>query len=62
MANYLFDGLLDGRETDATTLLRIPGAADWSYADTVAASGRRADRRTGNLPFTTPVPVFFEVR
>ena len=43
MANYLFDGLLGGRETDATKLLRIPGAADWSYADTVAASGRLAN-------------------
>ncbi len=43
MANYLFDGLLGGRETDTTILLRIPGATDWSYADTVAASGRLAN-------------------
>ena len=43
MANFLFDGLLGGRETDPATLLRIPGSADWSYADTVAASGRLAN-------------------
>ena len=43
MANFLFEGLLGGRETDPATLLKLPGAADWSYADTVAASGRLAN-------------------
>ena len=43
MANHLFDGLLGGRENDPAMLLRIPGSADWNYADTVPASGRLAN-------------------
>ena len=36
--NYLFDGLLRGRESDARVLLDVPGARNWSYAELVALS------------------------
>ena len=42
-ANYLFDGLLRGRESDARVLLDVPGAGNWSYAELVALSGRLAN-------------------
>ncbi|MDH3759548.1 MAG: malonyl-CoA synthase [Gammaproteobacteria bacterium] len=41
--NHLFDGLLAGRETDSRNLLRVPGGADWSYAEIVGLSGRLAN-------------------
>ncbi|UCH40758.1 MAG: AMP-binding protein, partial [Gammaproteobacteria bacterium] len=39
-ANYLFDGLLDGRESDSRMLLRLPGGDRWTYAQMVELSGR----------------------
>jgi malonyl-CoA/methylmalonyl-CoA synthetase len=43
MNNYLFDGLLSGRETDSRTLLRVPDGRSWSYAELVELSGRMAN-------------------
>ncbi len=42
MGNYLFDALLGDRAGDNGVLLRLPGAADWSYAQMLAQSGRLA--------------------
>jgi malonyl-CoA/methylmalonyl-CoA synthetase len=41
--NYLFDGLLAGRESDSSTLLNVPGGKSWSYADLVKLSGKLAN-------------------
>src|SRR5210317_802300 len=41
-ANYLFDGLLQWRETDARVLLDVPGSGNWSYAELVSLSARLA--------------------
>ena len=41
--NFLFDGLLGGREYDTRTLLRVPGGETLSYADMVTSSGRLAN-------------------
>jgi malonyl-CoA/methylmalonyl-CoA synthetase len=42
-SNYLFDGLLSGRETDPRRLLDVPGGRCWSYAELVELSGRFAN-------------------
>jgi len=41
--NYLFDGLLVGRESDSRTLLKVPDGKSWSYADLVKMSGTLAN-------------------
>jgi malonyl-CoA/methylmalonyl-CoA synthetase len=41
--NYLFDGLLAGREDESRNLLRVPGGVDWSYAEIVGLSGQLAN-------------------
>jgi len=41
--NFLFDGLLGGREYETRTLLRVPGGETLSYADLVECSGRLAN-------------------
>jgi malonyl-CoA/methylmalonyl-CoA synthetase len=41
--NYLFDGLLAGREDESRNLLRVPGGVDWSYAEIVDLSGQLAN-------------------
>jgi malonyl-CoA/methylmalonyl-CoA synthetase len=42
-SNYLFDGLLSGRESDSRLLFDVPGGRSWSYADVVARSGQYAN-------------------
>lgn len=42
MTNYLFDGLLSGRETDSRTLLQVPDGRSWTCAELVELSGRMA--------------------
>jgi len=42
-SNYLYDGLLNERERDTRCLLDVPGGRRWSYAETVAQSGRFAN-------------------
>jgi malonyl-CoA/methylmalonyl-CoA synthetase len=41
--NYLFDGLLAGRESDSAALLKVPDGQSWSYADLVKLSGKLAN-------------------
>jgi len=42
-SNYLYDGLLGGRETDSRPLLQVPHGKSWCYADIVDLSGRLAN-------------------
>ena len=41
-ANYLYDGLLAGRESDSSLLLRVPGGKNWSCAELIALSSKFA--------------------
>ena len=41
--NYLYDGLLGGRESDARIVFDVPGVRTWSCAELIQSSGRLAN-------------------
>ena len=40
--NYLYDGLLAGRESDSSLLLQVPGGKDWKCSELVSLSSKFA--------------------
>ncbi|MEM7562010.1 MAG: malonyl-CoA synthase [Pseudomonadota bacterium] len=41
--NYLYDGLLAGRESDDSWLIHVPGGRDWQCSDLIELCGRQAN-------------------